>query len=122
MQVQTNTDHHVEGKDSLAAHVEETVEKALRHVRDHITRVEVHLKDEDAGKRGVDDKRCLMEARPRNHQPVAVSHHAGSIHQAIDGAARKLRSALEKVLGRLEHHDRHRVADAVDSEEPAGDL
>ena len=113
MQIQTNTDHHVEGKEALTAHVETTVGNALRHVKDQISRVEVHLSDENGGKSGVDDKRCLMEARPKNHQPVAVSHQAGSVHQAIDGAARKLKSAIESVLGRVERHDRQRASDEL---------
>ena len=107
MQIQINTDHHIDGKEALCAHVEAVVENAVRHVKDHLTRVEVHLDDENGGKAGSDDKRCLMEARLRSHQPIAVSHHAGSIHQAVDGAARKLRASLEALLGRLDDHRRH---------------
>ncbi len=110
MQIQINTDNHVDGNEALSAHVEDVVDNAVRHVKDHLTRVEVHLEDENGGKAGIDDKRCVMEARLKSHQPVAVSHHAGSIHQAVDGAARKLRAALEALLGRLDEH-RRRPAD-----------
>ena len=79
----------------------------MRHFKDHLTRVEVHLDDEKGAKAGRDDLRCLMEARLRSHQPVAVSHHAGSIQQAVDGAFRKLRASLEALLGRLDEHRRH---------------
>jgi len=106
MQIQINTDNNIDGSEALSAHVEAVVENAVRHMKEQLTRVEVHLDDENGGKTGIDDKRCMMEARLRNHQPVAVTHHAGSIHQAVDGAARKLKSALETVLGRLEN--RHR--------------
>lgn len=102
MQIQINTDHHIDGSEAFSAHVQDVVEKAMRHVKDHLTRVEVHLEAENGGKAGGGDKRCLMEARLRNHQPVAVSHHAGSIHEAVDGAGRKLRASLEALLGRLE--------------------
>ncbi len=107
MQIQINTDNHIDGNEALSAHVEAVVEDALRHVKDHLTRVEVHLDDESGGNAGSDDKRCLMEARLRSHQPVSVSHHAGSIHQAVDGAARKLRTSLEALLGRLDDRRRH---------------
>ena len=107
MQIQVNTDNHIDGNEALCAHVEAVVENAVRHVNDHLTRVEVHLGDENGGKAGSDDKRCLMEARLRSHQPVAVSHNAASIHQAVDGAARKLRASLESLLGRLDEHRRH---------------
>jgi len=110
MQIQTNTDKNIDGKDALAAHVEVTVTNALLHLQHQITRVEVHLSDENAGKSGGDDKRCVMEARPINHQPVAVSHQAGSVHQALDGAAKKLKVAVETLLGRLDRHNRHRAS------------
>lgn len=102
MQIQINTDHHIDGNEALSAHVEAVVESAMRHLKEQLTRVEVHLEDENGGKAGIDDKRCMMEARLRSHQPVAVSHHAGSVHEAVDGAARKLRVSLEAVLGRLD--------------------
>ncbi|MEO8156062.1 MAG: HPF/RaiA family ribosome-associated protein [Rhizobacter sp.] len=114
MQIQINTDNHIEGSEALSTHVETVVEHAVRHIKDHLTRVEVHLEDENAGKAGTDDKRCLMEARLRSHQPVAVSHHAASIHQAVDGAARKLRTSLESLLGRLDEHRHHPVEDPAD--------
>ncbi len=110
MQIQIHTDNHIDGDELLFAHIEAVVENAVRHVKEHLTRVEVHLDDENGGKAGGRDKRCLMEARLRNHQPVAVSHHAGSVHQAVDGAARKLTAALESLLGRLDDH-RHHPAD-----------
>lgn len=107
MQIQIHTDNHIDGNEALSAHVEAVVDNAVRHVKDHLTRVEVHLDDENGGKAGATQKRCLMEARLRSHQPVAVSHHAGSVHQAVDGAARKLRASLEALLGRLDEHRRH---------------
>ena len=87
MQIQINTDKHIDGNEAMSSHIEAVVENAVRHMKDSLTRVEVHLEDENGGKTGIDDKRCLMEARLRSHQPVAVSHRAGSIHQAVDGAA-----------------------------------
>ena len=106
MQIQINTDN-IDGNEALSAHIEAVVDNAVRHIKDHLTRVEVHLDDENGAKAGSHDKRCLMEARLRSHQPVAVSHHAGSIHEAVDGAARKLRTSIEALLGRLDDHSRH---------------
>lgn len=111
MQIQVNTDKHVDGSAALVAHVEAVVERTLRHLRDHVTRVEVHLSDENAGKPGVDDKRCLIEARLERHNPVAASHQAGSLHQAIDGAADKLKTALQATLGRIADTRRRRPED-----------
>jgi ribosome-associated translation inhibitor RaiA len=66
-----------------------------------ITRVEVHLSDENSDKGGDNDKRCLLEARLAGLRPVVVSHRAATLQQAIDGAAEKLERSIESTLGRL---------------------
>jgi ribosome-associated translation inhibitor RaiA len=104
MHIQINTDHNVEGREGLAAHVEEVVASALSHVSAQITRVEVHLSDENGAKGGLNDKRCLMEARLEGRQPTAVTHHANTLPQAVDGAADKLKRAIESTIGRLRDH------------------
>ena len=90
MQVQINTDHNIEGHEALTARVRGVVESALSRVRDHITRVEVHLSDENGDKSGKNDMRCVMEARLEGRQPVAVTDQAETLEQAVDGAADKL--------------------------------
>ena len=102
MQIQINTDDNVEGREALEARVEAAVESALGRFGDRITRVEVHLSDENAGKSGSDDMRCLMEARPASRQPVAVTHQAATLEEAYQGAARKLRARLETAFGRVD--------------------
>ena len=79
MQIHINTDHNIHGYESAAASVLTTVENALRRFSSQITRVEVHLGDENASKRGGNDKRCMMEARLEGQQPVAVTHHAATV-------------------------------------------
>jgi ribosome-associated translation inhibitor RaiA len=106
MQIQINSDHNLMGGEPLATSVRATVEDALSRFRTQITRVEVHLGDENAGKSGNNDKRCMIEARLEGLQPVAVTEHAPTVAQAIDGAAERLVHRLEHTLGRL--HDRHR--------------
>jgi hypothetical protein len=101
MQVQVHTDSSIHGSDSLTQAVEAAVEGAVRRWTRRITRVEVHLSDVNRHKGGADDKRCLMEARVGGLQPIAVTHLAGTLPEAIDGAAEKLKKSLENVLGRL---------------------
>jgi ribosome-associated translation inhibitor RaiA len=111
MQIQINTDRNIHGYESLAATVRASVEAALKHFSEHITRVEVHLGDENAGKHGRDDKRCMMEVRLERRQPVAVTHYAETVVQAIDGAADKMVHLLEHALGRLHNHRAHTPAE-----------
>jgi ribosomal subunit interface protein len=101
MQVQLNTDRQITVNDQLAQQVESALESALSRFADQVTRVEVHLSDENSDKGGDNDKRCLLEARLAGLRPVAVSHQAGTLQQAIDGAAQKLERSLESTLGRL---------------------
>ena len=111
MQIQINTDNNIPGREGLATHVTGVVEHAIDHLRDHITRIEVHLSDENSSKGGQDDKRCVMEARLEHHKPVAVTHHAASLHQAVEGAAHKLTRVLDSTIGR--QHDQRTRSDAV---------
>ena len=104
MKIQLNTDVHIEGTEALATRVSATIEHALSHFRDHITRVEVHLSDENGARRGPRDQRCMLEARVENAKPVAVTDHAATIEQAVQGAANKLAHLLESTLGRLHDH------------------
>jgi ribosome-associated translation inhibitor RaiA len=101
MKIQINTDNNIEGSEELAEQAEATVESTLGHLAEHITRVEVHLSDENSDKGGSRGKRCMMEARLEGHQPIAVSDEAESIGQAIDGAAEKLKRSLDHTLGKL---------------------
>jgi hypothetical protein len=104
MQIQVNTDANIEGREALVRHVEAEVATALDRFNDRITRVEVHLSDENAGKAGGGEKRCLMEARLAGSQPVAVSYGHATLEEAISGAATKLHNLLESSLGRSNNH------------------
>ncbi|MCB1166570.1 MAG: HPF/RaiA family ribosome-associated protein [Leptospiraceae bacterium] len=106
MHVEINTDNHIEGKEGLLTHVEDVVRKSMSHFSGQVTRVEVFLKDENAAKAGPQDKKCTMEARISSHQPLAVSYEADNLHTAIDGAADKLKRAVEHTLGKL-HRQGH---------------
>ena len=96
MQIQTNTDSNITGSDSLTAQAKTVVEGALARFSDQITRVEIHLSDENGPRGGADDIRCLMEARLEGRQPVAVTHQAATVEQALDGAADKLKRSIER--------------------------
>jgi ribosome-associated translation inhibitor RaiA len=110
MQIQINTDRNIEGREALATQVRGVVEGALSRFSAHITRVEVHLSDENSHKSGQNDKRCMMEARLEGRQPIATTHQAATLDQAVDGAAGKLTRLIESTLGRL-HDQKSRRTD-----------
>jgi ribosome-associated translation inhibitor RaiA len=104
MQIQINTDNHISGRDELAEQVRAVIADTLERFRDQVTRVEAHLSDENSHKSNGPDKRCVLEARLEGRPPVAVTHQAEIMMQAVNGAAEKLKTSLTSTLGRL--HDR----------------
>ena len=101
MHIQINTDQNVEGSDAFSDQTKAIIESTLNRFSEHITRVEVHLSDENSDKAGINDKRCLMEARLEGRQPIAVTHQAANLDLAVQGAAGKLKNMIESNLGRL---------------------
>ncbi|MDI1244718.1 MAG: HPF/RaiA family ribosome-associated protein [Rhodoferax sp.] len=104
MQVQIHTDHHIEGTEAMGKWVSSAVADALDRFSGQISRVEVHLSDENGGKKtSPENKQCSLEARLEGHQPLVVKHHAATLNQALDGAADKLVRLIEKTLSRTAH-------------------
>ena len=104
MQIQVNADNHLESSDARDAWTRGVVESAMAHFADSVTRVEVHLSDENAAKGGAAVMRCKMEARVNGRSPVAVSHDAPGMDAAVTGAAHKLSRATTSALGRADKH------------------
>lgn len=104
MKVQINSDENVVLDRSFATYIEQELSSALDRFSDHVTRIEVHLGDEMAGRSDGHDKRCLLEARPAGQPPVTVTDWAGSIEEAFGGAVDKLVSLLETRTGRADSH------------------
>lgn len=107
MQIQINTDKTIDRHSGLDEHVQSVVSNALHRFGEQITRVEVHLSDNLGQKSADGDNRCLMEARLTGLQPIAVSDHAATLHQAISGATDKLKRAVDSAVGKLHDNKRH---------------
>jgi len=103
MKIQFNTDVNIDGTESLSTKISTIVEHALSRFSEHVSRVEIHLSDENAGKKGPQDHRCMLEARIEGRQPVAVTEHAATLEQAVNGAAQKMVRVLDSTLRRQDH-------------------
>ncbi len=101
MQVLINS-NQIQAGAQLQEWVTAAVINELERFDDFLTRVEVHISDENAHKSGARDKRCQIEMRPKGHQPVSVTHHDESLELAVNGAAEKARHALEHLMGKLD--------------------
>ena len=104
MQVQVNHDNNVRIGEEVADRLTQVLESSLSQFADRITRVEMHLGDQNAGKHGDSDKRCMLEARLANLAPIAVTHQAESLQMAFEGALQKLDRALSHAIGKMATH------------------
>lgn len=99
MQIQINTDKNISGQDALAQSIEDVLRSDLSRFSDQITRIEVHLSDENSSaKSGMTDKRCLLEVRLAGERPIAISEHAETIGEAVTGATQQMLNLLETEL------------------------
>jgi len=104
MTIQFNTDNIVEVREEFRTPLINLISEELERFSHQITRVEVHLSDEDGDKQGLNDKRCMIEARLSGIKPIAVTNYANTHEQAVEGAIDKLKNSLETILGRLRNH------------------
>lgn len=104
MTIQVTTDRNIEGSERLSTHVKDVVSNALHRFSEQLTNVVVHLSDENAGKKGPDDKRCTIEAHYKGIQPVAAVNHANTTEDAVKGATQKIKSSLDSITERLRNH------------------
>lgn len=105
MKVQINSDDNVNQSDAQPEQTEATIRTILDRFVDQLTRVEVHLSDENSDKKfGTADMRCMLEARLEGLDPVAVTDEAATLEQAVEGAARKMRRSLDSILGKRRRH------------------
>ncbi|GAB1595723.1 HPF/RaiA family ribosome-associated protein [Lysobacter claricitrinus] len=101
MHIEINHDNHIQYDESVERHVRQTLDTALSRYADQVTRIEVHLHDKNAERRGANDRHCLLEAKVEGRPPVAASDDADTIGAAISGAAKKLQRRLNSDLSRL---------------------
>jgi len=58
MQIQVNSDNHIQSSKRLEEWVRTTIESTLERYEEDLTRVEVHLSDENGDKPDTHDLRC----------------------------------------------------------------
>ena len=100
MTIQLNTDKNLRVNDEFGTKLDDLLSQELSRFSEHITRLEVHLSDENGSKDGINDKKCLLEARLEGRQTIVVTQVANDYEQAVHGAIEKLKSSLATKTGR----------------------
>ncbi len=118
MQINVNSDNHVRLNGQSIAQFQGIVADALDRFAARITRVEIHLTDENSrAKGGDDDLRCALEARLAGLQPIAVTANGGKLDQVVAAATDKLVKILDRTLHRQDHAKGHKAR----TDEPSRD-
>lgn len=104
MKIQLNTDKNIAGDERLDSYLSTLIENGLSRFSEHITRIEIHLADENGSKKGENDKRCTLEARIEGRQPIGVTCHADTVEKAVNDALEKLKALMQAIYDRLKDH------------------
>lgn len=104
MIIQFNTDKNISGNEKKVAAYSALIEDELRMYSSHITRLEIHLSDENGNNNGPNTMRCMIEARVEGLQPIAVTDLGDTHYKAVTGALNKLSASLNTIMGKLTDH------------------
>jgi ribosome-associated translation inhibitor RaiA len=98
---QIHSDNNVRVSNGLSAFIKAEIDRDLKRFQRRLTRVEVFLGDSNGEKAGPQEKRCVMETRPKGYQRVSVKVQAATLETAVATAAKKMEKLLNSKLGRL---------------------
>lgn len=101
MEILINTDNNIDGTAEMIAYFKTNIENDLDRFSEHLTRIEVKISDENGDKSVGNDKRCVMEARLRGMDPIAVTSHESTVKKAVKEASNKMKTSLTSTMGKL---------------------
>jgi ribosome-associated translation inhibitor RaiA len=102
MIIQLNADKNLTIHGAYETQISDQLIKDLERYSQHITRVEVHLSDENGNKSGLNDKKCVLEARFEGKPPIVTSDLGNTYDLAIKGATSKIKNAIGTVVSKLQ--------------------
>lgn len=98
MNIQVNTDNHIDGGQRFSDYVTGVVAQAFNRYSKELTHVDVHFSDQNSSKIGTMDKRCLIEVRISGRKSTAVTSDANSLDEALLSATEKMKHSIESSL------------------------
>ena len=104
MLVQIHTDKNIEGGSCFSEFFSNEIKNELARFDEIVTRIEVHVSDENGNKSTPNDKKCVIEARVEKKQPIAVTATADSPEKAFFEALEKIQRVLDTTLDKIKEH------------------
>jgi len=98
MQVLVSSDDSILCDEELGLRIEGVVVGPLDRFRDAVSQIEVQLSALRGRTPAQPDRRCHIEAQVTGLRPIAVSHEALTLSEAIHAATDKLKRALTREL------------------------
>jgi len=98
MKIQFNTDNNIEGNERLESYFLTIIEDQLSRYSSHITRIEVHLSEASSKQGSENNMHCVLEARLKNLQPIAIKSAENTLERAVSSALNKLKTTLDRQL------------------------
>lgn len=98
MQIQFNSDKTIMSNERQYEFFSAQITEELKTYDSSISRIEVHLSDENGKKEGINTIRCLLETRIEGKQPTVVSCQSNTIEASISCALKKLKAQLKTII------------------------
>ena len=98
-----NTDKNHRENEAERANLKLLIRQEMKPFIAHISRIDVHLSDENGAKSGFDDKRCTMEVRIEGRLPMAVAAHAETEDLAVAAALENLKELFVDSMRKLQY-------------------
>lgn len=102
MTILINTDNNLIANKRDCDFLSSQISETLQRFESHITRIEIHLKNESGRKDRFNDISCLLEARIEGKQPIAITNQADTMDIAVSGAIDKIKTSIESILGKIQ--------------------
>ena len=104
MLVQIHTDKNIEGGSRFSEYFSAEIKEQLVRYNEIVTRIEVHVTDENGSKTSPNDKKCVIEAKVEKKQPIAVTANADSPEKAFFEAVEKMQRVLDTTVEKIKEH------------------
>ena len=104
MLVQIHTDKNIEGGSRFSEYFTAEIKEQLARFNELVTRIEVHVTDENGSKTSPNDKKCVIEARIEKKQPIAVTAHGDTAEKSFFEALEKVQRVLETTVEKIKAH------------------
>ena len=104
MLVQIHTDKNIEGGSRFTEYFTTEIKNELARFDEIVTRVAVHIIDENGNKTTPNDKKCVIEARVEKKQTIAVTANADSAEKAFFEALEKIQRVLDTTVEKIKEH------------------